>query len=349
VRHPRWLLVYAGKNITADVSGMITEIVYSDQVAHLSDEVEITLEDRDRTWQSDWFPARGDVVTLSIGYDGEELLTCGDFEVDELELMGPPDTFQLKCIAAGVTPSIRTYRSEKYESTTLLDVAKQVAERHGMTVVGAPGIVNVTFARLTQTHETDLHFLRRLAQAHNYDFSIRGQKGQAVTQIVFFERTRLEQVPAVLTVGRGSDPPSALSDMQGRAIIAKSFEFKSKTQQIYKSATMSYQNPATKQLIVAHVNDDSPGRVPVGDDLNLVERCETPQQAQLKARSRLHDANMLQVTGRIETEGTTLLVAGNNIGITGFGNFDGNYHVVRSKHRVERRTGYTTEVGIRKL
>ena len=39
VRHPRWVLSYSGVNISADVSGMVTEISYTDQVAHSSDEV----------------------------------------------------------------------------------------------------------------------------------------------------------------------------------------------------------------------------------------------------------------------------------------------------------------------
>jgi uncharacterized protein len=340
VRHPRWLLTYAGRNITADVSGMVTEISYVDKVAHVSDEVEVTLEDRDRRWQGPWFPERGDIVTVLIGYDGEELLNCGDFQVDELELKGPPDTFHLKCIAAGITPSIRTPRSAAYESQTLLQVAGTVASRHGMTVTGAPANINVTWSRLTQHNETDLSFLRRIAVAHNYDFSVRG------TQLIFYARMPLEQATTVLTLYRTPSlalPPSGWRGAPGRV---KSFEFKTRSQQIYKSAAVAYQNPATKQLIANQAVDST---APTGDDLHIVARCETPQQAQLKAQSALHDANMMQVTGRIETEGTTLLAAGVNLAIQGFGNFDGKYHIESSKHRLERSTGYTTEVEVRKL
>src|SRR5216683_1310321 len=343
VRHPRWVLTYAGANISADVSGMVTEIGYTDKVAQSSDEVEVTLEDRDRRWQGPWFPVRGDVVTLLIGYDGEQLLNCGDFQVDELELKGPPDTFHLKCIAAGITPSIRTPRSAAYESQTLLQVAQTIAQRHGMTVTGAPQSINVTWARLTQKHETDLHFLRSLAQAHNYDFSIRGK------QIIFYSRTKLERAASILTISRGSQNPHPSLSRKGAGegqILAKSFEFKTKTQQIYKSASVAYQNPAAKKLIAASANDAS---APTGDDLHIVTRCENPQQAQLKAASALHDANMLQVTGRVEMEGTTLLVAGVNVAMKGFGVVDGTYHIESSKHRLERSSGYTTEIEVRRL
>ena len=58
---------------------------------------------------------------------------------------------------------------------------------------------------------------------------------------------------------------------------------------------------------------------------------------------------MLQVTGRIETEGTVLLVAGVNIDLMGFAIFDGKYHIESSRHRLERSSGYTTEIEVRKL
>ena len=172
VRHPRWELTYAGQNITGCITDMATEVTYSDHRAHHhhhlrakmthaeTDELEVVLEDRDRRWQGPWFPVRGDIVSLEIGYDGEDLLDCGDFQVDELELHGPPDTFHLKCIGAGITPSLRTTRSAAYENQTLSQIAQTVAQRHQLTLVNAPQNVNVSWQRITQKHETDLHFLR---------------------------------------------------------------------------------------------------------------------------------------------------------------------------------------------
>jgi uncharacterized protein len=349
VKHPIWTLTYAGVNITADVSAMATEIQYSDKAEHHSDELEVTLEDRDRRWQGPWFPMRGDLVGGFVGYEGvENLLDCGIFQVDELELTGPPDTFHLKCIAAGITPSIRTPRSAAYENQTLLQIANTVAARQGMTVTGFAQSLNVSFERVTQKHETDLHFLHRLSIAHNYDFSIRG------TQLVFYARTSLEQSTPVLTITRGASsattglPPfiSALTFGSSNSVFAKNFEFRTKTQEIYNSATVAYQNPFLKQLI-AEVNDQK--GIPTGDDLYVVARCENPQQAQLKAVSVLHDKNKDQVTARIQTEGNTLLVAGVNVAIQGFGNFDGTYQIDSSRHRLERQAGYETEIEVRQV
>jgi uncharacterized protein len=253
------------------------------------------------------------------------MLNCGTFQVDELELKGPPDTFHLKCVAAGITQTIRTPRSAGYEGNTLLDVANTVARRQGMTVVGAPENINVTWNRITQKKETDLHFLHRLALAHNYDFSIRGN------QLIFYSRTALEQIPSVATVLRTQ---------------VKNFEFKNKTGQIYKSGTTTYQNPDQKALLGAQYQDPN---APTNDDRHVITRCETVTQAQLKAQGALHDKNKDEVTARLETEGAVLLVAGVNIDIQGFGQFNGTWHIKSSRHRLERSSGYTTEIEARML
>ena len=187
-----------------------------------------------------------------------------------------------------------------------------------------------------------------MALAHNYDFSIRG------TQLVFYARTPLEQAATVITITRGSaqgggyQPRYAMPmpRVAGQGIFAKGFEFRTKTQKIYQSATCAYLNPQQKALLASQYLDQD---IPTGDDLYIVERCETPQQAQLKAQSALHDANMLGVTGRIEVEGNVLLVAGVNIDILGFATFDGKYHIESSRHRLERSSGYTTEIEVRML
>ena len=95
VRSPRWVLTYQGVNITADVSAMVTGITWTRKEEQHSDEMEVTLEDRDKRWQGPWFPTRGDITTLQIGFDGETTTAQNSFQVDELELKGPPDTFHL--------------------------------------------------------------------------------------------------------------------------------------------------------------------------------------------------------------------------------------------------------------
>lgn len=305
---------------------MVTGITYTDRLADAAGEAEIELEDRDKRWQGPWYPQQGDRLNLMIGYQGESLLPCGDFQVDDLELSGPPDLFRLRCLAAYITPAMRTPNSIAYENQTLMQIADTIAGKYGLSAVSAANPINVSFGRVTQKQESDLQFLGRLARSHNYEFTIRGQ------QLIFYARSALEAQTPLVTVSR----PGILG-----------FRFRSRTHRVYRAAQVSYQQPADKRLVTQTVTaEPSP---PVGDTLKLAVRCENGQQALLKAQSALHGANMVQATAWLQTPGSAVLSAGNNITVNGFGKHDGIYLIQTARHRLTRVRGYTSEIDARRV
>jgi Bacteriophage probable baseplate hub protein len=326
VRSPSWVLLYQGVNITTDVSAMVLSIRYVDELGGRAGELDIELDDGARRWQGSWFPQQGDEVTLLIGYSGEPLLACGSFQVDDLEVQGPPDVFHLRCLPAWITPSLRTRNSLGYEGRTLGQIAATVAERHGLSVVDAPNFIEITYLRVTQKQETDLEFLHRVARDHDYDFTVRG------TQLVFYPRFQLETQAPTLTLTRQD---------------VSQFDFISKTHHTYRQAQASYFDSHTKQLYTQTATAQS--GVASGDTLKLVTRCENGQQALQRARAALHDANRLLVTGHLTAPGATLLVAGNNVGLSGWGALDGTYIIERARHRLSRAAGYVTEIDVRRV
>jgi Bacteriophage probable baseplate hub protein len=323
---PQWVLNYQGVNITGDVSPMVLWISYADHLGGLSGELDIAMEDRDKRWQGPWFPALGDRVNLAIGYQGGALVQCGDFEVDQLELGGPPDVFCLRCLAAFITPAMRTRNTTGYENQTLGQIARVIAGRYGLSVSSAPDAAELRFARVTQADETDLGFLKRLAREHDYDFTVRG------TTLVFYARQALEQAPAVTTVGRSD---------------TERFAFSSHTHRIYRAADVTYQDARGKQLI-AHGAQASPAPS-TGDTLKLAVRCENDQQAAFRAEAALHGYNRKLVQARLTLPGSPALAAGLNITLSGFGSFDGTYLIDAARHRLDRARGYTTEVETRRV
>ena len=324
IRSPAWTLNYRGVAIASRIERMVLSITYTSHAGGAAPELEFELEDRDHRWQGPWFPQRGDLVDAAIGYHGERIVSCGSFQVDEVELTGAPDVVHLRCIAAYVTDAMRTRNSTAHENQTLLGIAAQVAAKYGFTVVGAAVNPDVSFARLTQSQESDLEFLHRIAEEHNYDFTVRGQ------QIVFYSRPALEQRPSLGVVRR--------TDLT-------KFSFRAKTRHIYKAAQVSYQDPATKQLIT-QTAAASPAP-PTGDTLKIVARCENGQQASLKAAAALHRHNMLQVTATIVTPGSTIYSAGGKVTMSGFGQFNGDYFIKLARHRLSRSRGFSTELEIR--
>src|ERR1700690_2135955 len=88
VRSAEWVMNYQGIDITQQIAAMILSISYTDWLTDLSGEVEIVVEDNSRKWQGSWYPGLGDQIGLFIGYTGEGLLPCGQFQIDQLELAG---------------------------------------------------------------------------------------------------------------------------------------------------------------------------------------------------------------------------------------------------------------------
>jgi phage protein D len=305
---------------------MVLSVTYVDYLSGLSGEVEVVIEDHDQRWQGAWYPALGDQLNLAIGYHDEGLLPCGDFQVDELELAGPPDRFTMRCLAAYITPSMRTPNSAGYENQTLLSIAQTVAEKYGMSVVSAADFTDLSFARVTQKHETDLAFLKRLALEHGYDFTVRG------SLLIFYATAALEAIPPVQSITR--------SDLE-------SFEFRNRTHRIYRSADVTYQDPTTKSLIAR--NATAMESIPTGDALKLSPRCENGQQALLKAQAALDAQNRFFTEGVMVMPGSTAMASGNNLAFSGFGEFDGIYMTTTAKHKVNRAHGYTTQLEVRRV
>jgi len=328
VRTPDWVLTYEGIDITADVSHMVLAISYIDRLGEASGEVELELEDHAKRWQGPWYPGLGDVLGLQIGYRGEALLDCGSFQIDELELDGPPDVMRLRCLASYITPAMRTANTIAYENQSLVEIAGQIASKYGLTLVTAPSAVesDIVFARVTQRRETDLGFLKRLAIEHDFDFTVRG------AQMVFYARTALDAAIPLMAITRPD---------------TTRFSFRNRTRRIYSGAEVSYFDPDTKQLIAEMVTTIPPA--PTTDTLKIVTRSENAQQALVKAQAALDLHNMVFVDASIEGPGNPMLMAGNQVIMAGWGAFDGSYLIETARHRVARATGYTTSIEARRI
>ena len=320
IRAPHWLLTYAGRDITTDISPMVLSITYHDFLGARAGEIEVELEDSSRRWQGAWYPSLGDKLNLMMGYSGEALLPCGDFEIDQLELDGPADVMRMRSLAAYITPAMRTPNSVGFENQTLLQIAATVASKYQLQVMGVAETLNPVFARVTQNRETDLEFLTRLAATHGYEFTVRG------AALIFYSRAALEAQPPLLTLTRGD---------------VERFAFENRTRKVYKAAEVAYQDPATRNLITQTL---AASNIPTGDTRKLIARCDNAQQAALKAQAALKQANSWFTSARVSLPGTTALSAGNVVAFSGWGSFDDSYLIEEARHSLSRRSGYSTTI-----
>lgn len=323
VEKPSYKVTFAGRDITADISPFLQLITYTDKVAGECDEIELTVENSDGLWSGDWYPQKGDTVELTFGISGT-IVSAGVFEIDEIELSGPPHVVNIRGLATGVTSPLRTRRTFAYEDQTLKAIAEKVAERHGLTVMGE--IETVQIERTTQNRETDLGFLSRIACEYGYIFSLRGK------DLVFTSVYKLEASEAVTEID--------FTDLIRYSI-------RDKTSEVYTSARNQYHNPNADKLQSGKIEAET--EVETTDVLETYQRVENDGQAELKAKASLHAANSKQQSGNLDLPGQPILLAGSNFDLTGMGALSGTYHIISSTHTIDAKGGYVTGVEIKRV
>jgi phage protein D len=252
---PIWLVTYEGAEVSDELAPMVTAITYTDVLspsppkpgadgkpeapkskadapADASDELTLTVEDRVGRWRHGWFPATGDRVAVQLGYEGQPLLNCGQFAVDEVELGGPPDTVQIRTLATPMTEALRSPQSRSFEGLTLRELIEHVAAELELELVGE--VADLPIDRVTQSSETTLAFVRRLAAEYGYAFAVRPP------QFVFYALKQLEAQPPVLTV---------------RRVDLKGYRLKSSVQNTYAACIVSWFDPATKAVREVRVDE----------------------------------------------------------------------------------------------
>ena len=312
---PIFELFYEQKNITQDVSPYVTSIEYTDVEHGESDELQISFEDSEKLWQDAWIPTKGDCLRAYIGYEAEKLLNCGQFEIDELEYDTPPDVVTVKGLATGIKKQLRQKNSVGYENKTLKQIAKEIADRHGYTLVGE--IADVRVDRITQHQERDLTFLTKLAEQYGYIFKI------AENNLVFYDVQQL----------KGAKPLQIFykSDLSH-------INLREKTSQKYKAVQVSYYDAKKKKTVRATARNEN---VAKGDTLKINVRCSSKKQAIVQANAALNTADT-KIEGSIELMGNPYLIAGSNIELKGIGHFSGKYHIKQARHVLDRNSGYKT-------
>ena len=317
---PIFKIEYNQKDITKDVSNQVLNIEYTDYEHGQSDEITITFDDTQKLWQSSWIPSKGDSIRVFIGYEGEKLLNCGVFEIDEIEFATPPDILTVKALATGITKALRQNNSVAYENKTLKQIASEIAQKHSLTLVGE--IEDVRVERITQNQERDLTFLKKLAEQYGYIFKI------AEGNLVFYKTEKLTGANAAKILYRTDLTRITLSE---------------KTSKNYKAVTVSYHNPKTGKKITATAKNE---KCVKGDTLKITERCENKQQALLKAKAALAKGNNT-IEGSIDLVGTPSLIAGLNIELKDLGYFSGKYHITQTRHFIDRTSGYGTSLEVK--
>lgn len=316
-------LIYETTNISTDISPYIESIQFADSASGESDDFQLGLYDREGLWQDAWYPSKGAKITASLlarNWRKENDVIkypCGQFEIDEIELTGKPDKIKIKALSVFVSGSIKETRSQGWESISIKAIAEEMANRHGFTVL-YEATYNPTLDRKDQNEESDLSFLLQLCRDAGLCLKI------TAGQIVIFDEAEYEQKEPVLTLRREN---------------LLSYNFKSKTSEVYKSAKVTYRQGKKKQTISGSANAaDVTG---TGKVLKINKKVSSVAEADHLAMKKLREKNRDQNTANFSIKWNPDLAAGCMVKIEGFGAFDGLYFVDKIQHSIRTNSGST--------
>lgn len=323
-----YVLTYQQRNITRDISQYLLSLTYNDFLSGQADELEVELEDSDGKWRDAWYPGQGDTLALSIGWKGGQVRTVATLEIDEIELSGPPFRVSIRALAAGINIAVRTDEHRAYENITLDALAKQIADRQRLQLVGR--IEPIKLDRLTQ-QESDLVFLRKIAEEFDYAFKVTGQR------LVFHSISELASAAPMTSLRLGELSSVSLRDQ---------------VRTVPKAVKIRHHDPAKKQLVSYHLVNGEVTAVPSSaskvttsaDTRKRRRRVTSEAEAKARAKADQAKANRERTTGNWSLMGRPNLVSGNVVSLLDAGKLGGDFLITAARHRFTRDGGYESEI-----
>lgn len=160
---PEYSVVLNGKDITRNLDNRLISLRITDNRGFEADELQLELDDSDGLLA---FPAKGEKITVSLGWKGDGMMHQNVFTVDELEHSGAPDVLSLRARSADFRDSLNVKREQSYHDVTLGAIVQTVAARHKLESTVSGELAGIAIEHVDQTNESDASFLTRLAQMH---------------------------------------------------------------------------------------------------------------------------------------------------------------------------------------
>ena len=266
----------------------------------------------------------GTEVEASVGWGGEgtvEPVFVGTSQSVSVDF-SPEGGQTVDVTAYGVLHEMMQGVVERsWSETTVVDVAKEVLNEYFSTVeVDGNGSER---NRIIQHGQNDYRFVRQLAD--DYGFEFYAERDTAY----FTQRSSLKDDPE-LTLTYGNTLDTFAAEISEADLV--------------ETVEVRYWDMSTEKEIVGEASNQT------GEGKEVFRvTCDSQEEADDIAKSRLDALSMARATGYGETDGIPDLTAGTVIEIQDLGDrFDRSYYVTRAAHRLST-AGYRTAFDVKEL
>ena len=334
-RRAKVRLLYENTDISKEIGRDLLSFSWTDKSSKEADDLQVSLHNLHGLWNSDWMPAKGARLTASILVENWEregdtqTLPCGTFQIDEIEISGPPSQVTIKAVSTPVTSRIRgTAKTKAWEAVKLSKIAQDIATGAGLALMFELK-EDPEYDRQDQMEETDLSFLQTLCSNCGASLKVTHDK------VVIFDEQDYESKNTVMTL----TPEQLIS-----------WNLKTKITGVHKACKVSYHDPeANEDIEVTHEADL---KIQEDDDnahiLQVNMRCKSLKEAERLAKKTLRDGNKYELAGSITRMGDIRILASVCLNLQGFGQLDSKYIVDSTTHTITP-SGYVTSAEIRRV
>ncbi|PIF13508.1 phage late control D family protein [Candidatus Pantoea floridensis] len=157
---PAYRLTIDGE-VSANLDARLMSLTHTDNRGFEADRVELTIDDSDGLVS---MPARGAKVSVAFGWQGQALVSKGEFVVDEVSHQGPPDRLIVTARSADFRDDFNVKREYSWHNVSVGDVVSAIAGRYGLKPAVSVTLKDIAIDHADQTSESDISFLTRMAQ-----------------------------------------------------------------------------------------------------------------------------------------------------------------------------------------
>ena len=315
-----------------DISNRIRNISYTDNYDQ-TDDISITLSDRELRWMSDWFPETGDTINAEIEvFDWDRQgdnrsINLGIFEIDNIR---HSEVVQINAVAVPITSSARSERKNRaWVDVSLSKIAGDISGNAGLALIYDTD-VDPFYDHADQNDKSDLEFLEELCKSDGLCMKVTKE------QLIVFEEYKYETMPSATTIRKGS------TDIIGFPAFSRN------AKDVYKACEISHFDPKTDEVYIGYF--EVPNAPDVGHILKLREQFNSESDdisLDRKARARCREKNKNEWQCNIQLKGDIIYFVGTNVEYEGWFRFDGKYHIASVTHAIGS-SGYTVTLETRR-
>lgn len=289
-------IIYNGKDITDSVQPTLLQI--TDNAGGVPDSLAVLFSDTDGVW-SKWSPAKNDSIqVLDGGFD------TGLMYVDQLSQS--PGVFGVKALS--IPQMSKSARSQGWEKVRLLEIATELAVRHGFTVQ-TYGVTNHLYERIDQHETADFAFLADLCTLEGYALKINDRS------LVIYGEQSMESVTVNVELS-----------VIGEGGINGSFGFYNKSTDIYQKCIIR------SNTLAGYIEGEYTAPDILGPTVKRIVYATNQAEVNRWSKGILRSYNKHMITGSLSINLNTNYAAGTCINIEDVGMFDGKYFIHRLVH-----------------